>query len=262
MRRFGTVLAAVLLTLAACGGCASDLTAEQRMWLERGRNAFEAGRFTQAAQTLSRFIEQVEPSQQEFKQALYVRGMSYAQSGRRSAAYADLKRCVATADDPQTVWRAYVVLGTLHFEDRDWQQAAVCFRAAADRMPARSPKDDVLYRLGLCYERLGRWPDSRWPLEELVRQFPKSALLRRAKQKLERRASYFAVQAGSFAVEANADRQAQYLQGRNLPAYVRREHYNRAPRWVVLVGHYPTIEEAWTQLGVVRQYVRDALVWP
>jgi tetratricopeptide (TPR) repeat protein len=257
--RCGPLIVALLLIL---GGCADRLTKQQRVWLARGHEYYEREDFAQAIDHLSRFLGEVR-DEPEVAQALYVRGMSQAKSGQRKQAYADLRRCVATPGDADTTWRAYVVLGTLHFEDWQWDRAAGALRAAAERMPTRQPKDWVLFHLGLCYERTGRWRAAPTPFYEITRTFPDGSYAEASRRRLRLHADHFAVQCGAFRVKENAETMRGNLARNGLDAYVRQEIRSRTPLYVVLVGRYATYEEASSQLATVReQFVSDALIWP
>lgn len=250
------------MVLLLATGCADRLTPEQRGWMAEGEQAYESEHYADAIDRLTLVIDAVKPEQPEYARALYVRGMCRAQTGDRAGASTDLRQCVASAADRDVVWRAYVVLGTLHFEDGDWADAMVAYRAAADRMPSQSPKDTVLFRLGLCYERLGKWRNARTAYAVLAQEFPDSPYGLEGRRKLNRNATYFSIQAGVFSVASNAEMQAKMLRQHNLPALVRREIHNRVPRNVVLVGQYASYEEALRQLARVRQQVPDAILWP
>ncbi len=257
-------------------GCASGLTEQQRTWLTTGQEYYEREDYARAIDQLSRFLDEVREGP-EVAQALYVRGVSNAQAGQRAPAYADLRRCVATPTDADVVWRAYVVLGTLHFEDGQWRQAAEHLRAGAERMPATaeespavadrepaaSPKDLVLYRLGLCYERTGRWDAARRLYHEVMTAFPTGSAAWDARRRYNRDAHHFAVQCGAFRTSANAETQRDNLQGKGLEAYVRQEVHGRTPLYLVLVGRYGAYDEALGQLAMIkREFVPDAILWP
>ncbi|RMF85286.1 MAG: hypothetical protein D6744_01665 [Planctomycetota bacterium] len=243
-------------------GCADRLSPAQADLLERGEQAYKSQRYAEAADRLGEFLGAAPAGRPERARALYVRGMALARAGRRAEAVADLERCVRTRGDEESVWRAYVVLATIYYEDRDWSRAAGALRAAVSRMPAEPPKDTLLFRLGVCYERLGRWSDAHLAFRELVRSFPKSSVARDAQRKLARNASHYAVQAGVFSSKSNAERQVRMLRDHNLPAEIRLESHNRTPRYIVLVGRYATYEQALQQLAAVKAFVPDAVIWP
>jgi len=249
-------------SLLALSGCVNTLTAQQRLWLARGQESYEREHYARAIEQLTCFLDEVHEGP-EVARALYVRGMSNAKAGRRAQAYADLRRCVTTPGDPDSVWRAHVVLGTLQFEDGQWEQAAQDLQAATARMPATPPKDAVLYRLGLCYERAGRWDQARSLYQEITKAFAGGSYARDARRRYNRNAQHFAVQCGAFRERRNAEALCADLGSKGLEGYVRQEVYGRTPMYIVLVGRYVAYEEALSQLAMIeRQFVPDAILWP
>ncbi|MFQ5807528.1 MAG: SPOR domain-containing protein [Phycisphaerae bacterium] len=248
--------------LLVLGGCANGLTEQQRLWLARGQDYYEHEDYTRAIDQLSRFLGEVREGP-GVARALFVRGMSNAQAGHRAPAYADLRRCAATPADDEITWRAYLVLGTLHFEDRQWAQAAQKLRATAERMPTGPPKDTVLYRLGLCHERTGRWRAAAQFYSEITKSFSGGKYARAAYRRLRLNANHFAVQCGAFRGKNNAETLRDNLEGKGLRAYVRQEIGGRRPLYVVLVGRFADYDEALAQLAMIkRQFVPDAVLWP
>lgn len=243
-------------------GCASGLTEQQRMWLTKGQEYYAREDYVRAIDQLSRFLDKVQEGP-EVAQALYVRGMSKAQAGQRAHAYADLRRCVATPGDTDALWRAYVVLGTLHFEDGQWDRAADNLRAAVERMPAEPPMDWVLYHLGRCSERTGGWDEARRFYRETMETFPSSIYAGEALRQYNRNARHFAVQCGAFRDRGNAERLRADLEDKGLAAYIRQETHRRTPLYIVLVGRYTAYDQALSQLAMIRQqFVSDAILWP
>jgi tetratricopeptide (TPR) repeat protein len=255
----GTLVGAGLLLMLT--GCANRLTAQQQMWLAQGQERYEHEDYARAIDQLNRFLGQVREGP-EYAQALYLRGISNAKAGHRAQAYADLHGCVATPSDFEAVWRAYVVLGTLYFEDRQWERAAQSLRAAADRMSAEPPKDAVLYRIGLCYERTGRWPEARGLYAEVAGSYPDGGHAQAAWRRWQLNADHFAVQCGAFRVEDNAETLRANLKRKGLEAYVRRAVQGRTALYIVLVGRYVDYDQALSHLAMVRQFVSDAVLWP
>ncbi len=235
------------------------------MLLDEGNRQYERRDYGRAADALTRFLSEVRERpevREEVADAYYVRGLANAQRGRRQAARADLAHAAGLATD-DTAWRAGVTLGTLHFEDGRWREAIRCYQAALPRMPAAPPKDMVLFRLGLCCEREGQWPQARRYFQEVASAFPGSAMASAARRRVGLGASSYAVQCGAFRTRANAERLRRRLQGEGLDAYVHTETHNRTPLYVVLVGHYATYDQAVGYQRMIRQnYVPDAVVWP
>ena len=258
MRSDCSLLAALLL---AVSGCASGLTGPQQNLLQQGRERYEVKDYGRAIDCLSRFLAEVNEGP-ELSRALYMRGMSNAQAGRRAEAYADLHRCVAIPDDREAVWRAHIVLATLYFEDQRWQPAADSLREAADRMPRAAPRDTILYRLGLCYERTGRWQAARPVYGEIVRSYAHGGYTDVASRRLRLNASCFAIQCGAFREAKNAEMLRATLRNKGLDAYVSEDARGRVRYYTVLVGRYSTYDHARSQLAFVQQTVPDAILWP
>jgi len=155
------------------------------------------------------------------------------------------------------------VLGTLLFEDRQWDQAARNLEAAAQRMPEAPPKDAVVYRLGLCRERTGRWKAACDSFRYITRHFDGGHYLEAARRREQLKADHFAVQCGAFRQKSNAETLRGNLARKGLDAYLCEERRGRPALYVVLVGRYPGYEEAQRQLAMVReQFVSDAVLWP
>jgi len=244
------------------GGCAARLTEQQRMWLARGQECYERDDYGRAIDQCNHFLSEVSEGP-EVAQALYIRGLSNAQAGHRAQAYADLRRCAATPTDTDLAWRAYVVLGTLHLEDEQWSLAAESLRAAADRMPAQPPKDAVLFRLGLCHERLGQWQAALRFYDELARTFTSGTFVKAAQRRLGLRADHFAVQCGAFRQKSNAENLRADLERKGLEAYIYEEVRGRTAMYMVLAGRYASYDDARGQLATIKEhFVSDALLWP
>lgn len=232
------------------------------MWLTQGQQFYEKEQYSRAIEQFSRFLGEVREGP-EVAQALYLRGISNAQLGHRGQAYADLRGCTVTRTNVEAVWRAYVVLSTLLFEDRQWTQAGENLRAAAERMPGIPPKDAVLYRLGLCHERSGRWQDAAECFARVATDFPASTYAEPARRRVQLRTSYYAIQCGAFREESNARRQRADLKQEGLDTYIREEIRGRTPMYVVLTGRYASYEQAQSYLAMVKeQFVADAVLWP
>lgn len=255
------VLVGCLPLFIALSGCA-DRTAQQNERLAEAKQAQDAGQHSRAVDVLTRLIAEAQDGQASCR-ALYLRGKSYSLAGRADLALADLRRCTEQNADPESTWRAFVLLGTIHFEERaDWPAAREAYAAAAARMPGESRRDVVLFRLGIACERTGQWGAAlRW-YDELVQRYPTSAAAQDARRRLSLRADHFAIQCGAFGVERNALELVTSLTRRGFEPYVRREPRGQTYLHVVLVGRYATYDEALRQLGALRQVVPNAVVWP
>ena len=250
----------IVVVLAGLGltGC-QGLNDQQRAWLTHGEQAYAEGRYPVAISELTRFVNAV-PDRPETHRALYVRGLAHVRSQQRlDARKPDLSRCAETSTDTDIRWRAYAVLGTIDYEDRQWASAARAYAAAAEIAPRVSPTDVILFRLGVLPgaeramgERFGAisadcggFRHQRWPRAA-------------AQRRLQIKADYFAVQCGVFSSEDNAARVVSDLQRDGLSAYVRDEPRGGVRMKIVLVGHFERYEEALQELSRVKGYVPEA----
>jgi len=245
------------------GGCAQGLSQQQRAWFTGGKDCYARKDYARAVESLGRFLIEVREGR-EAAEALYIRGMSNAQLGRRQMAYVDLRTCAqVAAGRPDMAAQAYVVLGTLHFEDEQWGAAAQSYRAAADRLQNTPPKDHVLFRLGICRERLGQWRLALGHYAELTRLFSSGQYVKPALRRLDLRADYFAVQCGAFRTQTNARNLVTDLTRKGLNVNIREETRGRTPLYVVLAGRYENYDDARGQLEMIKKnFVPDALLWP
>lgn len=260
-----------LFCLAAClaglslflplTGCATTGSPAQMALLREGEGAYARKDYALAVDKLTRFVTQVK-DKPSVARALYVRGMCHAQSGRRAEAYRDLLSAVTGEGDKETMWRAQLVLGTMNFEDRNWPRALGHLKAAEYRMPPGPPRDTCLWWMGLCYERVGQWNLAREQFVELDRMYSSSSYAAPARRRLALNASSFAIQCGAYADEANASRMAARVRQNGIPVRVQRDPSGSATRYIVLAGNYRTYEDAERDLGRLRGYAQDAVIWP
>jgi len=249
--------AAPLLVLAGCQG----LNERQQAWLREGEQAYREKRYNVAIERLSLLINELK-NNPEAARAYYVRGMAYAMAGQRSRAYADLEQATREARDPDIAARAEAVLGVLYFEDENWSAAARTLARATDKMPAEPPLDALLYRLGLSYERLGRWSDAQVVHRRIVETLPQAPYASSAARRVALKADHFAVQCDVFSQPQLARRRVTELEAKGLSAYTRPEVRNGKTYHVVFVGQYRTYADAKAALARVRGHVPDAVLWP
>ena len=246
-----------LASLAGCGG----VTDRQRVTLRAGEQAFENKQYDVARQHLTQFLAEVK-DQPDVGRALYVRGMASALGGQRSEAYADLQRATRVPSDPAIRWQPYLMLGVLYFEDENWTAAAQALTEAAARAPETPPKDAIWYRLGLCYERLGRWDEALTPYRRIAHGFASGPYAANAERRLRLRASNFAVQCGVFTRADNAQQLARRLAGQGLKVYVQQEYRGAEVFHVVLEGRYVSYAQAIQALARVKGHIPEAVLWP
>ncbi len=255
------ILAIGLLPWAALNGC-QGLGGEQRSALIEGERAFHSRRYAAADERLSLFLDQCQ-ERPELSRALYVRGMARAMLGQRAQAYADLRRAAQSPSrDQRFDWQPEAMLGILHFEDEQWDDSARRLKLATDRMPSVAPKDALLYRLGLCYERQGHWAAALTPYRQILELFPSGVYSEQATRRLQLRADHYSVQCGVFSSRENAEQVANQLRREGLSPLIRTEQRGQATYHIVGEGRYGAYQDACNALARIRGYVPQAVLWP
>lgn len=259
MMQAAKVIACGLLVTVLCGCQAAKPRPDAALF--EGESAYLQRDYHRADARLSTFIQLTNDTAARAR-ALYVRGMTRALLGQRAAAYADLDAAARTAADTQLRWSANATLGALQFEDGHWDTAARALYAAVTTMPRVAPRDALLYRLSLCYERLGHWPQALSAQQQIVAEFGSGPYGDLARRRVELQAGHFAVQCGVYGSQENADRMVRNLWQQTLRPYVQPERRGGVIRYVVLVGRYESYAQAVQALAQVKGYVPDAVLWP
>ncbi|MDD4889322.1 MAG: tetratricopeptide repeat protein [Phycisphaerae bacterium] len=191
-------------------------------------------------------------------EAYYLRGLAYAALKDRARAKADFEDAVKNASRSDLEPLAEVSLGNLAFEQGQMATAAQHYQAVAEKLPNDSPKDVVLYRLGQCHARQGRWHEAQGWFAQLVHLFPASSYEPLARRYLA--VDGYTIQCGAYLEFGKAQRQVEELRRAGLPA--RWVQDSRMKYHLVQVGLYPTWQEARGGLAQVLRIVPDAIIVP
>ncbi len=252
------LLLSILSGFALVGCAGGDAKLEAR--LAEGERAYADKRYDAAVRTLNPIADSTKDKALA-PRALYIRGMAQAALNRRVQAYSDLGRAADTGD-AEIKWRSLSVLGVMQFEDHSWDAGARTLERAIAVAPNRAPEDALLYRLGICQERSGRWAQSHQTFARLAEQYPSGAYAQLARRRASLRAENLAVQCGVFEQDASAQRLVRELKQNGFDAYARREMRGGRQAVVVLVGRFRDYEDAVRTLRRVKGYVADAVLWP
>lgn len=256
MRWISIALPCLVFSLTGCTG----LTGEQIALLEDGQRDYRAAQYSAAISRLSDFLSQAK-DKPEAARAAYVRGLAYARLDRRPEAVGDLRRaCLAT--DNEILWRAGLALSTIYFEDGNWAAAARSATAASEKMPTRPPRDAALFRVGQCYERLGRWDEARAAFANTARLFPNTDFGDSAERRLQLNVRGFSVQCGVYSDEGNASSLRTRLKSGGVDAIVKRESRGGRTYHIVYAGTFTNFDNAERQLALVKRIVPNAILWP
>ena len=209
----------VLLGLAACQTQVKDNTV-----LRGGYEALDQKQYDQAIEAADRFLAD-NPTGDGAAEASYLRGRALEQRVKRNdgEAVANLNEArtmynQALALRPARQLEGYIQtsLGNVSYWLDDYSTAEVQWQAALERLDREDLKSWVLYRIGLCQQRLGQWANADATFESVIRQYPGTEAAARSLGREGAREFY--IQVAAFQNLASADRMIATLKGQGFPA--------------------------------------------
>ena len=250
-------LAALAAALVGCG----PLPPEAVRQLQQGQRHYESGQYTEAVKAMDRFLAGWAATDAA-AEAYYIRGQSYLKLDQPQRCRADLERVLAGCKRADLCASAHVALGSMDWAAGRESAAIDHYRQALPELPDRSPKDIVLYRLGVGLQKAGQWSQARQHLAELVGGYPTSPVAAGARLRFSWTYEYFTIQVGAYGSSSGATREIERLRQAGLPAEKRLDSRSGRPLHAVRVGHYATYAEAERNLPRVRQVAADAIIVP
>ncbi|HSU66085.1 MAG TPA: SPOR domain-containing protein [Tepidisphaeraceae bacterium] len=212
MRNAGWILLAAWLA-----GCASSKSVEDKKVLGAGYQSLNAQDYDAAMQRSEEFLQNNPNGGPGTPEALYLQGRVYEHraiqadnAGKSAEARSDLQDARTTYEHALTLKPSPKLSALLRagmanaaYFQEDYYTAMREWAAAYPELTDPDAKAWVLYRLGLCQQRLGRFDEADRSFAQVRQQFPRSEPAQRASHHEGAKAFY--VQVGSFADAKNAD---------------------------------------------------------
>ncbi|HEX4792816.1 MAG TPA: SPOR domain-containing protein [Humisphaera sp.] len=233
--------------LAWAAGCTDKASIDR---LNQGYHALEAQRYDEAGAAANDYLAR-HPSGPGAPEAYYLQGRAYEQRASESheqtaAARADLNSARAAYAKGLSLpaapkWAALLHTGlanVAYFED-DFATALREWQTAYPNLADDDAKAWALYRIGICQQRLGSFPQADHTFAEVRQQYPGSEAAGRAATRIGAKAFY--IQVGAFSDNANAQKLAQSLAQQGLGAGVA---VDAGGRYAVRVGPAATYADA------------------
>lgn len=193
--------------------------------------------------------------------AYYFQGVILLEKGDAANAEAAFRECLRAARNRYVEAQARIGLGDCFFVADRFDDAIAAYTRALD---ARSPDarlDYCLYRLAAARQRRGEWSSGRTCYEMLIRDYPRSLLTPRARQRLEFPDQAYHIQVGAFADEESARNLCGYVESKGVNAKVVRTA-GEAP-YLVWVGTYLSYQDARVAMAEIQQICgREAQLVP
>ena len=256
----------LLLGLAALtvGGCGNSVTPAGRQQLQVGYQAIAQNDYEGAMRAAEQFLHDHPQGGGGTAEALYLEGRVYEHratseesQGRQGEAKMDLQtarstyvKALSLPAEPKVKALIHAgVANTAYFHD-DFPTAMNEWAVAYPDIQQQEAQAWILYRIGVCQQRLGRFDQADRSFAQVRQQFPNSEPAKRAVSHVGAKAFY--VQVGAFADSANADKTVASLQSQGFRASKLTPQPNRQE---VVVGPAYTYADAKTLKGqLVRAY--------
>lgn len=261
---------ALILVLLAAAGCGSDPQAQSGSSSSSGEGfrALERRQFAQAMAAADAQLRQ-DPHGPTTAETLYLKGRAFEQEAELAphdaATAARLLQSARTAyvqalqQNPSRDLAAYVrtSLANVAYWQEDYQTAASQWSAAYDQVESPEVRSWILYRIGLSYQRLGRFNEADRAFALVQQQYPGTLPAQRAHEKQGARAFY--LQVATLSSAENANRIFSQLRQEGTAADRRTDSKGRH---VILAGPVPTYEQARALKQRYAAEYPDALVIP
>jgi tetratricopeptide (TPR) repeat protein len=265
-RRSVTGASALALLMATAGGCAHAPTPRDNLATAYQELNSANPNYVQVADTADAYLKE-QPTGSAAADALYLRGRALEEKGQRDAsspqkdfadAYNYYAQALAQKPRPSLAGLIHVGMGNvLYFQDR-YSAAINELTSGIEQLERDADKAWTLYRVGLCYQRLGHWDEADKQFIAVQQRFPNSDPAARAREHQGARAFY--VQVGTYAGAAQADATTAELKRQGLPA--QRFQDNARNVQYVRVGPMNTYESAVATRQRIWGKYRDAIVFP
>lgn len=240
--------------------------------LQQGYEALDRKQFDTALASADQYLQE-QPNGRGAAEAAYLRGRAIEQRNKSSdeQAQADLREAQAMyrkalSLGPARGWEGYILtsLADTYYWMEDYSNAERHWRLAHDRLDDTPRNIDlkswVLYRIGLCQQRMGQFDPADQTFEAVYARYPQSEAAKRALEHHGSRAYY--IQVGAFAQAASADRLTRELQskGFKVARITRRDKANLVFICVGPMSDYA--QAAAMRAKVVAAGYKDCLIVP
>jgi tol-pal system protein YbgF len=123
------------------------------------------------------------------EQAAYVQAFEALKNANYAAAIAGFKQYLAKYPTSDLADNAEYWLGEAYYVTRDYDNAAVAFRAVGERWPNSRKAPDALLKLGFTQYELKQRAEARATLTQVTQRYPDTEAARLAAERLKRLAS-------------------------------------------------------------------------
>jgi len=125
------------------------------------------------------------PSAQSLKE-IYELGLNYFKEGKYDSSRAQFEAFIkASADDPYA-GNARFWIGECYYQEKDYKRAILEYDRVQKEYPNSTKVPPALYKMGICFEHLGKKTEAGAVYKDLISRFPKSEEANKAKVQLDK----------------------------------------------------------------------------
>jgi outer membrane protein assembly factor BamD (BamD/ComL family) len=254
----------LLAMVSLCACTPTDPPADQTV-LNEGYAALERKEYDQAIARAEAFLR-AQPAGNGSAEALYLKGRALEEKpatteaeSRANWQAARLAYIQALEQRPSSRVEAYIrtsLANVAYFQD-DYSTALQQWSSAYEQLDRPEVQAWVLYRMGLCQQRMNRFEQADKTFAQVQQRYPNSLPAQRARE--HQGARDFHVQLATFSTSTLADRAAAALRGKGTIPQVAR---NANGQYTVRVGPVRTYAEAKTLRSRFLGEYPDAFIVP
>ena len=256
---------------AVVAGCAATPSPESRRELQAGYQALGQQDYNAAMAHADRFLREHPSGGPGTAEALYLEGRVYEQraatdevAAREAESKLNLQYARGTYERGLTMKSSQAVTALLHagvanaaYFQEDYSTAMEQWGLAYPGLQQADARAWVLYRIGLCQQRVGRFDQADRSFALVRQEYPGSVPAGRAATRIGAKA--FFVQIGAYSDAANADKAVAALHAQGLRAS---KSVEGAGRQAVRVGPAYTYAEAKSLQGRLLGAYPGAIIEP
>jgi len=258
---------AAIFMLAVCAGCTTVvvLPVEYDEEFQRAEVAYLCGDYAQALRGFSGYAaRQTNPA--AISEALYWQGMCHlARKEFAPAAEMFEKSLSQQAAEKWVRGSALCGLGSALMGSGKHDAASDIYKKALETGVDGIRRDEVLFRLGLCYQRTGQWEKAEEYFGLVRKEAPDSQFAEQALEQIDYgEEKVFSVQVGAYESEEAASKRVAQLKQMGVEAYVKKIVRAGKVLYCARIGRFSDWGEANVQLHRLRgmERIDDAIVKP
>jgi tetratricopeptide (TPR) repeat protein len=184
----------------------------------------------------------------------YIMGLSFLKLRNYQQARENFKFVIENYRDSDIKEQLFLGVADSYYLQGDYDKAESYYKSLLRDFPGADYASVAYLRLAISQRKQGKWQESESCFNKLIRDYPTSMEVEPAKKYLQKRNTFFTVQAGAFGKNNNARRFMSSLKDKGYDAWIEKAYEKDKLIYRVKVGNFKTSKEAETK---ARQLEKD-----